>query len=40
MHVNVAAGALLIAALMLYFRLLGRLAWCCQEAEAEEEEKR
>lgn len=32
-----AAG--LVAALMIYFRLLGRLAWCCADRAAEEEER-
>ncbi len=35
--VSLAAMVLLAAILMLYFRLLGRLAWCCREAVAEAE---
>jgi hypothetical protein len=42
--VSLVSMVMLAAILMLYFRLLGRLAWCCREAvaeaETEEEESR
>jgi DNA-directed RNA polymerase subunit M/transcription elongation factor TFIIS len=37
---NFLAAAAAVAAGLLYFRLLGRLAWCCQEAVAKAENQR
>jgi hypothetical protein len=37
---NFVAAAVLFGILMLYFRLLGRLAWTCQEAVGDDQRLR